>query len=483
MSMFTVNGKFNCNSFSESLTCLPEELLLRILSYLSSKELCLLSQVNHKLYTLCAHDRIWKELFVRDFTKGSCNAKSSDSGPWKRLFIEILMNRRNPNIKSDYHKYFHSTVKKRQIYITNEYMNDNDPPDKGKIPNKLHKNGNMIIIEENLQINNTVHQPHSPTSIEASKLPLRKRFLKESNGTILSTSSENHSINQTNPTLNNHTNHVNQVNHTNHINHTNTVVNISTINTPSPVINTSANTSTANISTAPLPQVIDPEEEEVNITEPELPIIPIVTVKPERELSPNYDSGSSGEKKKKRLGRKKKEIKTEKLNGGTVIEEKKKIVKKVKTSESSSSPADQLYCVCRKPYDPEIFMIACDSCDEWYHGSCINLTEDQAADIKTYICQNCREDIEREENTADKSKKRKKTSSPEKKKCGNPTCSNSAAIGSKYCTYQCGIIVAKEQLKRKNAETQAKEEIVEDKNIDTEDTRTLRELRIKKQIY
>jgi len=299
MSMFTVNGKFNCNSFSESLTCLPEELLLRILSYLSSKELCLLSQVNHKLYTLCAHDRIWKELFVRDFTKGSCNAKSSDSGPWKRLFIEILMNRRNPNIKSDYHKYFHSTVKKRQIYITNEYMNDNDPPDKGKIPNKLHKNGNMIIIEENLQINNTVHQPHSPTSIEASKLPLRKRFLKESNGTILSTSSENHSINQTNPTLNNHTNHVNQVNHTNHINHTNTVVNISTINTPSPVINTSANTSTANISTAPLPQVIDPEEEEVNITEPELPIIPIVTVKPERELSPNYDSGSSGEKKRK----------------------------------------------------------------------------------------------------------------------------------------------------------------------------------------
>jgi len=183
-------------------------------------------------------------------------------------------------------------------------MNDNDPPDKGKIPNKLHKNGNMIIIEENLQINNTVHQPHSPTSIEASKLPLRKRFLKESNGTILSTSSENHSINQTNPTLNNHTNHVNQVNHTNHINHTNTVVNISTINTPSPVINTSANTSTANISTAPLPQVIDPEEEEVNITEPELPIIPIVTVKPERELSPNYDSGSSGEKKEKTIRKK-----------------------------------------------------------------------------------------------------------------------------------------------------------------------------------
>jgi len=108
----------------------------------------------------------------------------------------------------------------------------------------------------------------------------------------------------------------------------------------------------------------------------------------------------------------KKELKIEKLNGGTVTEEKKKIVKKVKTSETSSTSAEQLYCICRKPYDPEIFMIACDSCDEWYHGSCINLTEDQAVDIKSYICQNCREDIEREENTSDKSKKRKKAFQP-----------------------------------------------------------------------
>jgi len=55
--------------------------------------------------------------------------------------------------------------------------------------------------------------------------------------------------------------------------------------------------------------------------------------------------------------------------------------------------------------------------------------------------------------------------------------------GSKYCTYQCGLIVAKEQLKRKNAETQVKEEVVvEDKSVvDSEDARTLRELRAKKQ--
>jgi len=41
--------------------------------------------------------------------------------------------------------------------------------------------------------------------------------------------------------------------------------------------------------------------------------------------------------------------------------------------------------------------------------------------------------------------------------------------------------VAKEQLKRKNAETQTKDEVVEDKSVDSEDARTLRELRAKKQ--
>eukprot|EP01018_Ginkgo_biloba_P033354 Gb_26073 [translate_table: standard] len=39
-----------------------------------------------------------------------------------------------------------------------------------------------------------------------------------------------------------------------------------------------------------------------------------------------------------------------------------------------------LYCICRKPYDEERAMIACDRCSEWYHFDCINLPEPDSSD-------------------------------------------------------------------------------------------------------
>ncbi|XP_031568389.1 lysine-specific demethylase 7B-like [Actinia tenebrosa] len=47
------------------------------------------------------------------------------------------------------------------------------------------------------------------------------------------------------------------------------------------------------------------------------------------------------------------------------------------------------YCICRKPYDSSQFMIACDSCGEWFHGSCVGIQEHQASDIERYHCPNC----------------------------------------------------------------------------------------------
>ncbi|KAH3807107.1 hypothetical protein DPMN_135440 [Dreissena polymorpha] len=35
------------------------------------------------------------------------------------------------------------------------------------------------------------------------------------------------------------------------------------------------------------------------------------------------------------------------------------------------------------------FMIQCDHCDEWYHGSCVNITATDALDIQKYHCPNC----------------------------------------------------------------------------------------------
>ncbi|XP_046729162.1 lysine-specific demethylase 7A isoform X2 [Silurus meridionalis] len=51
--------------------------------------------------------------------------------------------------------------------------------------------------------------------------------------------------------------------------------------------------------------------------------------------------------------------------------------------------AAQVYCVCRQPYDLNRFMIQCDICKDWFHGSCVQVEEHHAADIDVYHCPNC----------------------------------------------------------------------------------------------
>ncbi|XP_065427272.1 histone lysine demethylase PHF8 isoform X2 [Chrysemys picta bellii] len=48
-----------------------------------------------------------------------------------------------------------------------------------------------------------------------------------------------------------------------------------------------------------------------------------------------------------------------------------------------------VYCLCRLPYDVTRFMIECDICQDWFHGSCVGVEEDAAADIDLYHCPNC----------------------------------------------------------------------------------------------
>lgn len=48
-----------------------------------------------------------------------------------------------------------------------------------------------------------------------------------------------------------------------------------------------------------------------------------------------------------------------------------------------------VYCVCRKP-DINCFMIGCDSCNEWFHGDCIHISEKTAKTIRVWYCEKCR---------------------------------------------------------------------------------------------
>lgn len=51
--------------------------------------------------------------------------------------------------------------------------------------------------------------------------------------------------------------------------------------------------------------------------------------------------------------------------------------------------SDVLYCICRKPYDKPRFMIACDECDQWFHGECVGMNERDGGLIELYYCPAC----------------------------------------------------------------------------------------------
>ncbi|MEW8546441.1 MAG: DDE-type integrase/transposase/recombinase, partial [Candidatus Thiodiazotropha sp.] len=47
-----------------------------------------------------------------------------------------------------------------------------------------------------------------------------------------------------------------------------------------------------------------------------------------------------------------------------------------------------VYCMCRKP-DTGDLMVQCDSCTEWFHGTCVGVTATEALKMKTYRCPPC----------------------------------------------------------------------------------------------
>ncbi len=51
---------------------------------------------------------------------------------------------------------------------------------------------------------------------------------------------------------------------------------------------------------------------------------------------------------------------------------------------------DTPYCSCRRPWQGR-FMIQCDGCDEWFHGSCVDVSASEALQIDKYWCETCQQ--------------------------------------------------------------------------------------------
>ncbi|KAH9115316.1 hypothetical protein AeMF1_010641 [Aphanomyces euteiches] len=46
-------------------------------------------------------------------------------------------------------------------------------------------------------------------------------------------------------------------------------------------------------------------------------------------------------------------------------------------------------CLCREGYDPRRFMLECAFCEQWFHGSCVQLNEEKAFAIAKFACPSC----------------------------------------------------------------------------------------------
>lgn len=61
-------------------------------------------------------------------------------------------------------------------------------------------------------------------------------------------------------------------------------------------------------------------------------------------------------------------------------------------SHTSDDDPERLWCICRQPYD-ERFMIQCDHCEEWFHGNCVGVSQQQGRHLekskKEWWCPRC----------------------------------------------------------------------------------------------
>lgn len=144
---------------------------------------------------------------------------------------------------------------------------------------------------------------------------------------------------------------------------------------------------------------------------------------------------------------------------------KKKRARETNDVKNGDTNKEKLYCICRKPYDPGVFMIGCDKCDDWFHGECVHVSSKDAKKMSSYTCSACekkaKEEAARKERMRLEEERRQqlllqqqalqqqkvrvpKTEQP----CLFGKCGDFAREGSSYCSHECGIRYSMIQVER-----------------------------------
>uniref|UniRef100_A0A0D9W078 BAH domain-containing protein n=1 Tax=Leersia perrieri TaxID=77586 RepID=A0A0D9W078_9ORYZ len=48
-----------------------------------------------------------------------------------------------------------------------------------------------------------------------------------------------------------------------------------------------------------------------------------------------------------------------------------------------------VFCKCEMPYNPDDLMVECEDCADWFHPSCVNLTNKEAKKLDHFYCEDC----------------------------------------------------------------------------------------------
>lgn len=124
--------------------------------------------------------------------------------------------------------------------------------------------------------------------------------------------------------------------------------------------------------------------------------------------------------------------------------------------EDDEDDPDKLWCICNQPHNNR-FMICCDSCEEWYHGKCVNVTKAMGQMMenegKEWICIFCKDStLQRPAAAARRTRKPSRTSTDSansQKKSTPPSresksstpacivCGKPSRVNSIYCSDSC----------------------------------------------
>lgn len=67
----------------------------------------------------------------------------------------------------------------------------------------------------------------------------------------------------------------------------------------------------------------------------------------------------------------------------------RKLSHKGLSSGGPSKKKEKLYCICRTSYDDSKFYVGCDLCNNWFHGECVGISEENSKKMSEFICNEC----------------------------------------------------------------------------------------------